>query len=113
MNIIQKLEAVHERYQYLEERMSDPAIMSDIGEYKKISKEYKDLEQIIKYYLEYKRTLNTIEGAKEMLSSNDPEMIELAQIELDESEARLVTLNDELRLLLVPKDPDDSKVDIF
>ncbi len=113
MNIIQKLEAVHERYQYLEERMSDPAIMSDIGEYKKISKEYKDLEQIIKYYLEYKRTLNTIEGAKEMLSSNDPEMIELAQVELDDSEARLVTLNDELRLLLVPKDPDDSKDVIF
>jgi protein subunit release factor A len=48
-----------------------------------------------------------------MLSSNDPEMIELAQIELDESEARLVTLNDELRLLLVPKDPDDSKDVIF
>jgi peptide chain release factor 1 len=113
MELLQKLGAILERFQFLEERMADPEVVTNISEYKKISKEYKDLEQIMKLFHEYKKNLSNIEGAKEILGSGDKEMVEMASEELASAEAEVTRLEEELKLLLVPKDPEDSKDVIF
>jgi len=113
MDLIKRLQAVYERYQYLEERMSDPSIVSDVKEYTKISKDYKDLLPIIKHYEEFKKLENDVLGAREMMDSGDPEMADLGQTVLLEAKDRQSVLEDELKLMLVPKDPEDSKDVIF
>ncbi len=113
MELLQKLGAILERFQFLEERMADPEVVTNISEYKKISKEYKDLEQIMKLFHEYKKNLSNIDGAKEILDSGDKEMVDMASEELANAEAEVIRLEDELKLLLVPKDPEDSKDVIF
>ncbi|HMS28305.1 MAG TPA: peptide chain release factor 1 [Saprospiraceae bacterium] len=113
MDLIKRLQAVYERYQYLEERMSDPSIVSDVKEYTKISKDYKDLLPIIKHYEEFKKLENDVLGAREMMDSGDPEMADLGQAVLLEAKDRQSVLEDELKLMLVPKDPEDSKDVIF
>lgn len=113
MDLIKRLQAVYERYQYLEERMSDPSIVSDVKEYTKISKDYKDLLRIIKHYEEFKKLENDILGGREMMDSGDPEMADLGQTVLLEAKDRQSVLEDELKLMLVPKDPEDSKDVIF
>ncbi|HRI02001.1 MAG TPA: peptide chain release factor 1 [Saprospiraceae bacterium] len=113
MDIIKKLQSVYERYNYLEERMADPSVVSDVKEYTKISKEYKDLQPVIQKYLDYQRIENDMLGAKEMLDTGDREMAEMAEAVMSESKEKQATLTEELKLLLVPKDPEDSKDVIF
>ncbi|MDQ3143115.1 MAG: peptide chain release factor 1 [Bacteroidota bacterium] len=113
MDLLQKLEAIHERFQHLEERMSNPDIVSDLNEYKKTSKEYKDLESIITQYHTYKKSIQTIQDAKEMLNLEDPEMVEMAEAELSEALKQKEETEEELKILLIPKDPEDSKDVIF
>ena len=113
MDLIKKLQSVYERYNYLEERMADPSVVSDVKEYTKISKEYKDLQPVIQKYLDYQRIENDMLGAKEMLDSGDREMAEMAEAVMAESKEKQATLTEELKLLLVPKDPEDSKDVIF
>ncbi len=109
--MIDKLEAIKERYIYLEEQMADPEIISDMNRYKKVSKEYKDLKPIVKAYEEYEELLGNIETAKEMLA--DPEMKEMAKAEMEELEPRQEALEERIKVLLIPKDPEDSKDVIF
>ena len=73
MDIIKKLESIHERYKYLEERLSDPEIVSNVKEYTKTSKEYKDLQPIMNHLEDYQRYQKEVIGAEELLSSDDPE----------------------------------------
>lgn len=113
MDIVKKLEAIHERYKYLEERLSDPEIVSNVKEYSKTSKEYKDLQAIMELYFEYKKQLNTIDGARDLMSSEDPEMKEMAYAEMEEAKTEIEKLEAELKILLIPKDPEDSKDVIF
>ena len=67
MDIIKKLETIHERYKYLEERLSDPEVVSNVKEYTKTSKEYKDLQPIMNHLVDYKKYQNDILGAQELL----------------------------------------------
>ena len=82
--MIDKLEAIKERYEYLLERMSDPAVSSNQKEFTKVSKEYKSLEPVVKKAEEYFNTVSNIKNAEEMLKDDDPEMKEMAKMELDE-----------------------------
>lgn len=109
--LLDKLQSIYERYQYLEERMSDPSVVSNIIEYSKISKEYKDLKEITDAYLRYKNALLSVKHAKEMLS--DPEMKDMAQVELEQGKAEVELLEEQLKIMLIPKDPEDSKDVIF
>jgi len=111
--MIDKLEAIKERYHYLLEKMSDPEVSSNQKEFTKISKEYKSLEDIVKAGDEYKMVLSNIENAKEMQKDPDPEMKEMAKMELDELLPREKELLEEIKVLLIPKDPDDDKDVIF
>lgn len=111
--MIDKLEAIQDRYFYLEEQMADPSVISDMDRYKKLSKEYKDLKAIVEAYEEYQELLGNIKTAREMLGESDAEMREMAKLELEELEPKQEALEEELRMLLIPKDPEDSKDVIF
>jgi peptide chain release factor 1 len=111
--MLDKLEAIKERYIYLEEQLADPEVVSDINRYKKVSKEYKDLQPIIRTYEEYKQLLGNIETSKEMLREEDSDMREMAQMELDELLPKQEEMEDAIKMLLIPKDPEDSKDVIF
>lgn len=108
--MIDKLESIVESYNELNQQMADPAIMSDMNQFKKISKKLKDLEPIVKKYKEYKTALDNIAGNTELVNdaSTDAELKEMAQMELDELNQSKQEMEDELKILLVPKDPNDA-----
>lgn len=111
--MIEKLAAIQERYQYLEEQLSDPEVIADMSRYKKISKEYKDKKEIVEVYLEYKDLLGNIDTAKEMQREDDPEMKEMAKMELEELLPKQEKIEEKIKVLLIPKDPEDEKDVIF
>ncbi len=111
--MIDKLEAIRDRYYYLEEQMADPEVISDMDRYMKISKEYKSLKEIVEVYQDYSKLLGNIETAEEMLKDKDPDMKEMAAMELEELRPRREEMEEKIKVLLIPKDPEDSKDVIF
>lgn len=111
--MIDKLQAIKERYHYLLERMSDPEVSSNQKEFTKISKEYKGLEEVVEKGDIYQHVLSNIDNAKEMQKDPDPEMKEMAKMELDELTPQRDALLEEIKVLLIPKDPEDSLDVIF
>ncbi|MCB0564364.1 MAG: PCRF domain-containing protein, partial [Phaeodactylibacter sp.] len=111
--LLDKLQAIKERYIYLEEQMADPELIADMSRYTKISKEYKDLQPLVRAYEEYKQLLGNIQTAREMLKDESPDMREMAEMELEELEPRQEEMEEQIKVLLIPKDPEDSKDVIF
>ncbi len=112
--MLEKLEAIKDRYLYLEEQMADPKVLSDMDRYSKIGKEYKDLKPIIEAHDAYAQLLGNIETAREMSKQDqDEDMREMAKMELEELLPRKATMEEEIKMLLIPKDPEDSKDVIF
>lgn len=111
--MLDKLEAIKERYIYLEEQLSDPNVTSDMQRFKKVSKEYKDLKEVVDAYEEYKELLGNIETAKEMQNEQDAEMQEMAKMELNDLLPQQEVIEEKIKILLIPKDPEDSKDVIF
>jgi len=105
--MFQKLEDVEKRYEEITQKISDPEIIAKQSQWQVFMKEHSELEPIVVKYREYKKVLKAIEDAKEML--NDPEMKELAEIELEENKEKLPILEEEVKILLIPKDPNDEK----
>ena len=105
--MLDKLEAIKNRFDEVSELIVDPNIISDMKQYIQLNKEYKDLKPIIEAYHEYKNILSNIENAKEMLK--DDEMKEMAKMELDELTPKKEELEEVIKVLLIPKDPADSK----
>ena len=105
--MIQRLEGVEKRYEELNGLISDPNVISNQNEWKKLMKEHSDIEDIVFKYREYKKVQQALEDAKEML--NDPELKELAVMELEEAKEKLPKIEEELKILLIPKDPNDDK----
>ncbi len=92
------------------EQMNDPSVMQDIKRFVKLNKDYKELEPVVNAYKEYKNILSNIEGAKEVLNTEkDAEFREMAKEELEALLPEKENLEEEIRLLLIPKDPQDSK----
>lgn len=113
MYLIKKLEAVYERYQFLEERLDNPEVLSNLDEYKKVSREYKELEPVVSSYVEYKKLQASLDSTREMLDSGDDEMKAFAEVEVKQVEEALLSLEEKLKIDLIPKDPEDSKDVIF
>ena len=108
--MLDKLAAINGRYLEVEKLISSPDAMIDMKVYVQLSKEYKDLEPIIKAYKEYKDLVGNITEAQELLSnSDDMEMKEMAKMELDEHLPRKEEMDEEIKVLLIPKDPTDAK----
>ena len=108
--MLDKLEAIYARYQEIEEQMNDPQVTSDMKRYVKLSKDYKDLQPVVKAYHEYKALLDTIAECKELLSTEkDDELREMAKMELNESTEKRDQMEEDIRIMLIPADPEDAK----
>ena len=105
--MIERLNAIEERYQKLQTELANPDIYNDMENMKKISKEASDLEETVTTYHRYKEVVKNISDDKEMLK--DPEMADLAKEELESLEEEKVKLEEKLEILLIPKDPNDNK----
>jgi peptide chain release factor 1 len=110
MNLLEKLKGVEVRFNEVSQKIIDPDVIADMRSYVQYNKEYKDLEPIVGAYNEYRSLLSNITQAEEILNDEpDDEMKELAELELEESRARIDILEEEIKVLLIPKDPEDSK----
>ena len=107
--MIEQLEAIKARFEQVGVALTNPEIINKQSEFQKLSKEYRQLEKIIKPFEEYKKISADYNFAKESLSSNDEDMRELAKMELPELEEKKSSLEKELTKLLIPKDPQDDK----
>ncbi len=103
------LEDVVDRFREVEGLLSDPAVMGDQKRYRELTKEHSDLSEVVAVYSSYKQVCSDIEGNRELLQDSDPDMKELARAELPELEERRAQLEEQLRILLLPKDPNDDK----
>jgi peptide chain release factor 1 len=109
-SLLERLSAIVARYQEVELLLSDPSVISDMSRFKKLNKEYKDLLPLVEVKTKYQGVMDSIREAKEILrNESDAAFREMAQEELDASEQMKVTLEEEIRILLIPKDPEDDK----
>lgn len=104
-----KLIDLEKRYIELSDKINDPEIISNNEEWRKLMKEHSDISPIVNKYKEYEQTKQAIEEAKEMLNESDEEMRQLAKEELNENTEKLEQIKEELKILLIPKDPNDDK----
>ncbi len=112
--MLDKLKAIRDKYLYLEEQLSDPGIVADTEKSKRVNKEYKKLQPIMEALGKYEKALADLNSAREVLSTEkDPEMREMAREEIADVEPRVEALEEALKMMLVPKDPEDEKDVIF
>lgn len=108
--LLSKLEAIHFRFVEVGKMITDPDIISDMERYVKLNKEYRDLEEVDQAYKNYKNILDNLKSAKELLEvETDSEMRELAKAEIDELEQKKPLVEEDIKVLLIPKDPEDDK----
>ena len=105
--MFQKLDEVEKRYDEITKKISDPEVIAQQSQWQTFMKEHAEIEPVVLKYREYKKAKQAIEDAKEMLK--DPEMKELAEIEIEENKEKLPKLEEEIKILLIPKDPNDDK----
>lgn len=109
-SLLNRLEAIRARFDEVEKLLSDPSVISDMNRFRKLNKEYKDLQSVVEAHTQYRTTLLNIREAREILKSeSDAAFREMAQDELNEAEGRQASLEEEIRILLIPKDPEDDK----
>lgn len=107
--MFQKLDDVEKRYDELTEKISDPEVIAKTNEWQKLMKEHSDMTPIVEKYREYKKVKANYEEALEMMKEEDKEIKDLAEAEMLESKEKLRVIEEELKILLIPKDPDDDK----
>ncbi len=109
-NLLTKLAAIKEKYLYIEEQLSDPSVTGNMDKFMKINKEYKNLEPIAKAHDEYKQLIDGIAECREILdSSDDPDLREMAKEELGILLEKQEPMEEDIKQLLIPKDPEDEK----
>ena len=108
--MFEKLSRVEERYNKIAADLCDPAVVADISRYTALMKEQKHLTPVVETFARYKTAKTAAEEARELLQSeSDPELCDLAREELKDSEAALEQLQEQLKILLLPRDPNDDK----
>lgn len=108
--MLDKFEAIEARFREVELLLSNADTMQDMKRFTQLNKEYSELKEVVETFREYKNVLNYHQQAKDLLSNEkDAELKEMARIEADEMEAKIGPLEDKIRLLLIPKDPEDAK----
>ncbi len=107
-SILAKLDNLGERYQEVSALLSDPEVIGT-SKYRELSKEYAELEPVVKCYSSYRQILDNIEEARQLLKDGDAEMREMAQEEINTGEVELAPIERQLQMLLLPKDPNDDK----
>jgi peptide chain release factor 1 len=107
--MFERLEQIEARYESLGQQLADPEIISEQQKYQKIAKQHRDLEAVVEKYREYKLVTQGIADAKAMMQESDPELRAMAEEELLKLEERVGPIEEELKILLLPKDPNDEK----
>ena len=107
--MFQKLEDVEKRYEELTVQISDPEVIARTSEWQKLMKEHADMAPIVEKYREYKKVRANYDEACSMMNEEDKEIKDLAEMEMLESKDKMQVLEEELKMLLIPKDPDDDK----
>src|SRR5246127_3368604 len=110
MVMLEKLEAIYQRWKDVENELSSPDAMADMKRFAQLNKEYKDLAKIVDEYKIYRNIMSNIDSNKEILATEkDEEFREMAKAELDELLVKQDEMEEAIRLMLIPKDPEDSK----
>ena len=110
MEIIDKLETIRRRWEEMSEQLNDPSVMSDMKRYVKLNKDYKDLEPVVQAFTDYKNVLSNIDNAREIIKKEkDEDFREMAREELESFLEEKEKLEEDIRIMLIPKDPQDSK----
>jgi len=105
--MLEKLDEIEEKYKTLENRMQDPEVYSDPALYARLAREQKEIQPVVDTYRRYDKVQRDMEGARELLS--DPDLKEIAQEEYESAQSELEQISDELKVLLLPRDPNDDK----
>jgi peptide chain release factor 1 len=109
-NMFERFQAAENRYDEINHKLSDPAVIANQDEYRKLMKEHAELEELVAKYGEYKKVSQEISDAKEMLKEKlDREFHEMVETELKEAQEKLEVIKNEMKILLLPKDPNDEK----
>lgn len=110
MDYLEKLKEIKERFDNIEQELSDPALATDQKKLISLSKKRSELLDLVEAYDKYIKLLQNIKGNKEIIdNSNESELVELAEIELDEMEESKIELEEKIKFLIIPRDPDDKK----
>ena len=110
MNILDKIEGLEARFHEVGLLITDPAVIADQARYVRLNRDYRDLEKVLGQAAKYKQALHSLEEAKQLLySEQDAELREMARMEIDDLEPQIPKLEEELKLLLLPQDKEDSK----
>src|SRR5262252_2986184 len=109
MQFVPKLDQLEQRFDGLTQQMADPAIISDADQYRKITKAQSDISDIVAKYRQWKKVEDSLSQARQMLADQNPELRELAEMEVTELEPQKLAIEEELKILLLPKDPNDEK----
>jgi peptide chain release factor 1 len=108
--VLEKLAAIKRRWEEVEQKLSDPKVIGDMKEFKKFNKEYKDLTAVVNAYHEYKNVVDNIEYNKNVFANEkDEELKEMAKMDMEELFPKKEKMEEEIRQMLVPKDPEDAK----
>ncbi len=108
--MLNKLEEIKRRFNDVEAKLGDPSVIADMKLFKKLNIEYRELEPVVEAYYRYKKITDNIIGAKEVLATEkDKDFLDMAKAELEENRLAEDKIQDEVRLMLIPKDPEDAK----
>ena len=108
--LLSKLEGLQHKFDEVSTLITDPAVIADMKRFVKLNKEYRDLERVLTAKKRYETLLNNLNEAKDILANEqDPEMKEMARAEIDEIEPQIAPMEEEIKLLLIPADPEDGK----
>ncbi|NOY76932.1 MAG: peptide chain release factor 1 [Calditrichaeota bacterium] len=108
--MIEKIKSIMDRFDEIGKELSEPDVVSDMKKYQALNKEYRNLQPIVEKYAAYKKIAEQIEDDQEILkNSNDEDLLEIARAEIDELEEQKAVLEEEIKRLLIPKDPMDEK----
>lgn len=109
-SLLDKLEALSIKFEEVSQQISDPNVISDQKRYVELNREYKELERLTEAYKEYKYIVDNIESSKQIIAEeSDEELRDMAKMELDELQEKVPGMEEKIKLLLVPKDPNDNK----
>src|SRR3954463_7801652 len=107
--MFEKLEQIEKNYEELTEQISSPEFMSDMSAYARLMKQHRSLGEIVEKFREVRKMREDLEGARDLAASGDDDLREMAELEIADIELRLPEAEEQLKLLLVPKDPNDEK----
>src|SRR5579863_7914696 len=109
MQYTNKLDKLEKHFEELTAQMADPAVIADGEQYRKVSKAHSDLSEVVAKYRDYREAANQLAQARAMLDESDPDMRELATLEIERLEPERTQMEEDLKALLLPKDPLDEK----